>query len=146
MSLALRRGGNTGAFAGAMGLDGGVSGYSYHTVPVALFAWLRHADSFRDAVESALACGGDTAVGAIVGALAGASLGSLNIPKEWRDNLWDWPRSCGLLDRVARRLAEQRLVDKPLGPIHYFWPALVPRNLLFLLIVLGHGFRRCLPP
>jgi hypothetical protein len=28
----------------------------------------------------------------------------------------------------------------------YFWPGLLPRNLLFLLVVLLHGFRRLLPP
>jgi ADP-ribosylglycohydrolase len=27
-----------------------------------------------------------------------------------------------------------------------FWPGVLPRNLLFLTIVLGHGFRRLLPP
>lgn len=27
-----------------------------------------------------------------------------------------------------------------------FWPAIPPRNLLFLAIALAHGFRRLLPP
>lgn len=30
--------------------------------------------------------------------------------------------------------------------VRYFWPGLLPRNLLFLVVVLLHGFRRLLPP
>ena len=68
-------------FAASLGLGRGVSGYAYHTVPVALYAWLRHPSDFRAALESALNCGGDTdSVGAIVGALCGARQGAADIP------------------------------------------------------------------
>jgi ADP-ribosylglycohydrolase len=59
-------------FADSLGLSKGVTGYAYHTVPVALFAWLRHIGDFRQAVGAAIAGGGDTdTVAAITGALAG---------------------------------------------------------------------------
>jgi hypothetical protein len=32
------------------------------------------------------------------------------------------------------------------APLFLFWPGVIPRNMLFLLIVLLHGFRRLLPP
>ncbi len=134
-------------FAARMGLEGGVTGYIYHTVPVAAYAWWRHYGDFRSTLESVLDCGGDTdTVGAIAGALAGATVGVEGIPQAWRDGIVDWPRSMTLLERVADRLARQRKEGRPLGPVPYFWPGVLPRNLLFLAVVLAHGFRRLAPP
>jgi ADP-ribosylglycohydrolase len=144
---ALLQGASVASFAESLGLRNGVSGYSYHSVPVALYAWLRHPANFSVALESSLNCGGDTdTVGAIVGALAGASCGDQGIPAEWLTGIKEWPRSCTLMRRVAGRLAEQKTASQPLGPVGYFWPGLIPRNLLFLAVVLGHGFRRLAPP
>jgi ADP-ribosylglycohydrolase len=54
--------------------------YVYHTVPVAVYAWLRHYGDFRATVEAALDCGGDTdTVGATAGTLAGATVGAAGI-------------------------------------------------------------------
>jgi len=134
-------------FADALGLRRSVSGYSYHSVPIALFAWLRFPGDFREALTSALNCGGDTdTMGAIVGALAGASVRISGIPSEWLNRICEWPRSLKVMDRAAERLARQNKVGKPLDPIEYFWPALAPRNLAFLIVVLAHGFRRLAPP
>ena len=134
-------------FAACLGLANGVSGYVYHTVPVAVYAWLRHYGDFRKTVESVLDCGGDTdTVGAITGALAGASGGTGDIPAEWVEPIRDWPRSVSLLREAGHRLARQKREGSPLGPVPYFWPGVLPRNLLFLAIVLLHGFRRLLPP
>jgi hypothetical protein len=50
---------------------------------------------------------------------------------------------------LARRLVEQFPAEgtgRRQRPLPLFWPGLLPRNLLFLLLVLGHGFRRLLPP
>ena len=140
-SLANRH--STLQFADALGLSKGVSGYAYHTVPVALYAWIEHGSNFRAALESVLNCGGDTdTTGAIIGALSGVTGGSRCIPKEWIEGIWDWPRSCKLIESIACRLAHQRTVHHPLGPVPYFWPGILPRNLLFMLIVLLHGFGR----
>ena len=134
-------------FVFSLGLKKGVTGYSLHVVPVALYAWMRHPKDFRAAMTSALACGGDTdTVSAILGALAGASGGRQQVPHEWLERVWDWPRSVTLIERIAARLAEQQFAERPLGPIRYFWPGLIPRNVLFLVIVLVHGFRRLAPP
>jgi ADP-ribosylglycohydrolase len=134
-------------FAVSQGLEKGVTGYIYHTVPVAVYAWLAHYGDFRGTLEAALDCGGDAdTLGAIAGALAGATTGAKGIPEPWLDGLIDWPRSIGLLRRVARRLAEQKNCEKPLGEVPYFFPAVLPRNLFFLSIVLYHALRRLAPP
>jgi ADP-ribosylglycohydrolase len=144
---ALSRGASVLAFADELGLRHGVSGYAYHSVPVAIYAWLRHPGDFPKALKAALDCGGDTdTVGAMVGALAGASCGEQGIPGEWLTGIAEWPRSCGFIRQVATRLAEQKAARQPLGPVPYFWPGLLPRNLLFLGVVLAHGFRRLAPP
>lgn len=135
------------SFAASLGLSNGVTGYCYHTVPISLYAWLRSPTDFRQALESALQCGGDTdTVGAILGALAGASAGPRNIPSEWLERICEWPRSKKVLAQIAQRLAEQRAAGCALGPVKYFWPWLIPRNILFLVVVLAHGFRRLAPP
>ncbi|MFH1498651.1 MAG: ADP-ribosylglycohydrolase family protein [Verrucomicrobiota bacterium] len=133
-------------FAETLGLAKGVTGYVFHTVPVALYAWWHHRGDFRGALEAALNCGGDTdTVGAITAALAGADLGEAAIPSELINGLTDWPRSNPWLHQLGARLADQSTTPEPLGPLPLFWPALPFRNLAFLLIVLIHGFGRLIP-
>ncbi len=138
----LQRGDSVKAFAAALGLAHGVTGYAYHTVPVALYAWLRHRGDFRGTLTATIRCGGDTdTVAAIAGALAGCEVGVEGIPAEWQSNLNDWPRSFKLLRQLAEELA------KPCGrPVRWWWPGVVPRNLFFVAVVLCHGVRRLLPP
>ncbi|MGO9115208.1 MAG: ADP-ribosylglycohydrolase family protein [Thermoguttaceae bacterium] len=147
MLAALAAGTSVPEFAISLGLSKGVTGYIYHTVPIAAYAWLRYYGDFRVTVEAALDCGGDTdTVGAIAGALAGATAGEVGIPEPWLRGIIDWPRSIRLLRKVGDRLAEQLHTGRCLGEISYFWPAVLPRNLFFLLVVLFHGFRRLAPP
>jgi ADP-ribosylglycohydrolase len=134
-------------YARSLGLEKGVTGYAYHVVPVAVFAWYRHFGRFREAVSATLSCGGDTdTAGAIAGALAGATVGVEGIPSEWVDGIADWPRGPVVAIEVADRLHEVSLDRVPKRPIPYFWPGVLPRNILFLAVVLAHGFRRLLPP
>lgn len=136
-----------GGFVRSCGLERGVSGYSLHVVSAALYAWLLHRGDFRSALCAALDCGGDTdTVGAIVGALCGASGGVEGIPREWIEGIVEWPRSVGFMREVARRLGEQKTAAQPLGEVRYFWPGVILRNPVFLVVVLAHGFRRLLPP
>lgn len=129
-------------FADALGQHRGISGYVYRSVPLALYAWHHHFGDFEATLNAVYDCGGDTdTVGAIAGAMAGAVVGEQGIPTDWLEGLCDWPRSTFLLGRVADRLARGES-----GTVRYFWPALLPRNLFFLFIVLLHGFRRLLPP
>lgn len=133
--------------ADRLGISQGVTGYIYHTVPIAAYAWFRHFGDFRTTLTEVLNCGGDTdTTGAIVGALAGAVVGEAGIPPDWRGGVIDWPRSLSLLRALARRLSLAASARQALAPVRYFWPAIPLRNLVFLLIVLIHGFRRLLPP
>ncbi len=134
-------------FAVALGLSKGVTGYVYHTVPVAAYAWYRHFGDFEGTVSAVLHCGGDTdTTGAIAGALAGVVVGEQGIPAGWIRGILDWPRGPKLFRAIGERLAEHSLRRGTEGPVRYFWPGLVPRNMVFLAVVLIHGFRRLAPP
>jgi ADP-ribosylglycohydrolase len=143
MEQALDASESVAEFAHRLGLQNGVTGYSLHTVPIAIYAWMRHAANFRTAMTEALSCGGDTdTVGAILGALCCASGGPESIPSEWINRIWDWPRSVNFMRRLTNALAEQKHTAQTLGPVRYFWPGVIPRNILFLVVVLIHGLRR----
>jgi ADP-ribosylglycohydrolase len=146
----LKRDAPAADLADALGLRRGVSGYVYHTVPLALYCWLRHPEDFRQALEEGIALGGDAdSTGAVIGGIGGATVGARGIPVEWLDRLWEWPRSAGWMRALGQRLAGPFAQQGPPvspGPLPLFWPGLIPRNLLFLAVVLAHGFRRLLPP
>ena len=145
MAKAVKSGRSTPAYAASIGLDVGVSGYMYHTVPVALHAWLSHQRDFRGAVMEMVSCGGDTdSTAAIVGGIVGAAHGRAGIPDAWLNGLAEWPRSVGWMESLAERLAQSNTSGLPVfEPRILFTPV---RNLIFLVIVLLHGFRRLLPP
>lgn len=134
---------------GALGVRGGISGFCYHTVPVAIYAWVRHFGDFEATLDAVLGCGGDTdTAGAIAGALAGATVGESGIPRDWLAGIVDWPRGTELLRKIGDRMASAvtDAAPEPTGPVPYFWPGVLPRNLVFLIIVLAHGLRRLAPP
>jgi ADP-ribosylglycohydrolase len=139
---------STEQFADSLGLQRGVSGYVYHTVPVVLHAWLTNPTDFAAAVSSVIRCGGDTdTTAAIVGGIVGCSVGREGIPAPWIAGLRDWPRSIEWMSDLSQRLTESRRLGS--APRHVprlpAW-GLVLRNLGFLAVVLSHGFRRLLPP
>jgi ADP-ribosylglycohydrolase len=137
----------TAAFCARQGWERGVTGYTLHTVPAALHAWMRHPRDFRSAIAGILDCGGDAdTTAAITGAVAGAHVGKAGIPAEWLGGLWEWPRGVPWIERVAQRLSEAITASRPLPPIPLVWPGVLARNLFFLLVVLAHGLRRLLPP
>lgn len=135
-------------FACEMGLDRGISGFVLHTVPVALYCWLRFPDDYRKAVEAVIRLGGDTdTTGAIVGGLMGAALGEEAIPREWLGGIREQPRSVKWMRRLGEELDHFSSGHGTVGRrVPLMWPLLPARNLLFTLIVLYHGFRRLLPP
>jgi ADP-ribosyl-[dinitrogen reductase] hydrolase len=138
---------STSEFAATIGAVHGVSGYAFQSVPVAIYAAVRYRNNFEAALTEAIACGGDSdTVGAITGALVGSRVGVEGIPSAWRHGLAEWPRSMSFLVRLGERLAQQRETSSPRGAVPYFWPAIPLRNVLFLAIVLVHGFRRLAPP
>jgi ADP-ribosylglycohydrolase len=144
MCAELARGSSVAAFSEALSdkRKPEVSGYIYRTVPVALFAWLRHRGDFRMTLQEVIACGGDTdTVAAIAGALAGADCGEKGIPAEWISGICEWPRSSRVLREVASRVADQNCR----APVRYLVTGVIPRNIFFLGVVLTHGFRRLIP-
>ena len=138
---------STEAFADALGLGKGVSGYVYHTVPVALHAWMSNQKDYEKAVLATIQCGGDTdTTAAIVGGIVGAGAGPQIIPEEWIDTLWEWPRTVDWMQELGLRLAETAAKGRRQSALPLSIPGLFARNLLFLGIVLAHGFRRIFPP
>lgn len=134
-------------YAKSMGLQKGVSGYVYHTVPIVLHTWLSHQHDFSAAVTAVVRCGGDAdTTAAIVGGIVGASVGFERIPGEWIHGLWEWPRSVTWMRRLAARLHVALNADSVPRPLRLPIYGVVPRNLLFLFVVLCHGLRRLLPP
>ncbi|MBW3624841.1 MAG: ADP-ribosylglycohydrolase family protein [Armatimonadetes bacterium] len=142
----VERGESTEAFAERVGWGRGVGGYVLQTVPAALHAWMSHPVDYAEAVSAVIRCGGDTdTTAAIVGGIVGAGVGDDGIPPEWIEGLWD---SCGFVRRmegVGRSVAQALEGEAASSP-----PALSLRlyldHLLFLTVVLYHGFRRLLPP
>jgi ADP-ribosylglycohydrolase len=152
-------------FAASLGLERGVTGYMYHTVPVALFAWLRHRSDYRTAIESVIRCGGDTdTVAAIAGSLLGCELGADAIPPEWLNRYRDFPFGAGYIRWIGRQAAFRfvgETVEVPLLTRMLFYLVAtpfdelllairavltLPRNLFFFAVVMAHVVRRMLPP
>jgi ADP-ribosylglycohydrolase len=143
----LQAGQTTEEFAATLGLARGVSGYMYHTVPVAIYAGLRYPDDFRTAVLSAIRCGGDTdTVAAITGALVGARVGKSGIPDEWLCGVIDWPRSMRWVESLAGIVAEGKWLETSQRAHPLAVWALPARNALFFCGVCVHIARRLLPP
>lgn len=132
----LESGASASEFAHEIGCTGRVSGYVNATVPVALFCLFRHPTDFRAAVESVILLGGDTdTTAAIVGGLAGATLGRSAIPAEWLAGV------CGPVF-TASGLTDLTRRPNPRLP----WLPRLFRNGLLASVVLAHVFRRLLPP
>lgn len=140
-------GDSTVTFAQSLSLARGVTGYTFHTVPVALHAWLSHPTDYRSAIEAVLACGGDTdTTAAIVGGMVGGSVGRAGIPEAWLMGLIEWPRTVAWMENLAAELATALEQRSPRQPPRLPIAGLMARNLFFLLVVLFHGFRRLAPP
>lgn len=134
-------------FARQMNAGNGVSGYIYHTVPVAVYSWMKHFGEFEQTLIAVLNCGGDTdTVASIAGALAGVGCGYQVIPDLWLDNIRDYPFGPNVLKKLAAQVAA-RQQGKSAEPLRApFFPFVLARNLFFLVVILLHGFRRLAPP
>lgn len=141
------QGESVSAFARSIGSERGISGFCYHTVPCVLQVWFRFGDDLEHGLPAIIGAGGDTdTAGAILGAIVGARGGPESIPAGWLGGIVEWPRSVAWLERLAIELGRSLAGGEPGAAPAYFWPGVLPRNLVFLLIVLAHGVRRLLPP
>lgn len=135
------------AFSASISSRRGVSGYVYQTVPVVIHTWLRHQRDYRTAVESVIRCGGDAdTTAAIVGGIVGAGVGAEAIPPVWRQRICDWPLSIQWIERLAEAAVSRGSHAEPHSTPCLPFSARVLRNLIFLPLVLAHGFRRLAPP
>lgn len=145
------------AFAAQLSLSKGITGYMYHTIPIAFFCWLWRPHEPLEAIEAAIDLGGDTdTVAAIVGAMAGALVGASALPGHLLETIVEWPRSIHWIRSLGEALADalppedtggdQVALAKGSRPVPLFWPGLALRNGAFFGLVLLHGFRRLLPP
>ena len=137
----------TTAFATSLGQQDGVSGYCFHSVPVALHAWLSWTRDFRMAVLGVVRCGGDTdTTAAKVGAIAGAGCGEAGIPRERVAGLFEWLRSAAYLRELGNRLPGAVCRERPVPVSGVPFLAVLVRNAFFAFVVIGHIVRRMLPP
>ncbi|MGK7876316.1 MAG: ADP-ribosylglycohydrolase family protein [Xenococcaceae cyanobacterium] len=131
------------SFAASLGLETGISGYVYHTVPVVIQVWLRHQRDYHRAIAEIIQLGGDTdTTAAILGGIIGAAVGKTGIPQQWLEDLWEYPRTVNWIEALGKRLA-QVCADgsrQPALPLPVY--GLFLRNLFFLLVVIFYVFRR----
>lgn len=143
----ISNGENTQIFAASLGLEKGVSGYIYHTVPVVIHAWLRYPNDFRSAVIEIIRCGGDTdTTAAILGGIIGAGVGKTGIPAEWLNGVSDWPMTVKWIEKLGNILYEALEQNHSNKPPELFYPFGLLRNFFFAAVVLMHGLRRLFPP
>jgi ADP-ribosyl-[dinitrogen reductase] hydrolase len=146
VTTSIERGESVAEFATSQGWQRGVSGYVYQTVPIAIHAWLSHQQDYATAIIEVIKCGGDTdTTAAIVGGIVGANVGKDGISAEWLADLWEFPCNIEWMEKLGSRVSESIATNSKLAPIAVPIYLVCLRNLVFLAIVLLHGFRRCLP-
>ena len=134
-------------FAHSIGSRKGVSGYVLHTVPCVIQTWLKTPTDFAQGLQEIIAAGGDTdTTGAILGAIIGARVGENGIPQKWRTSIVEWPRTLRWIKDLGHCLAMRLQGDADVQAPGYCVPGILPRNLIFFLIVMFHGLRRLAPP
>lgn len=140
---------STEIFAESLGLEKGITGYIYHTVPVVLHCWLTNQNDYNKGIKEIIACGGDTdTTAAILGGIIGVRVGEDGIDKSLRANFFEYPRSLKWLRELGLKLAKSLDSEnfESQKELEISMIAIFIRNLFFMLIVLLHGFRRLLPP
>ncbi|MBC8391030.1 MAG: ADP-ribosylglycohydrolase family protein [Deltaproteobacteria bacterium] len=138
---------STKQFAEELKLEKGITGYIYHTVPMVIHSWLTHPKDFRSGVLDIISCGGDTdTTAAILGGIIGAGVGKEDIPGEWLDRLWEWPRTVKWMEKLAKQLKSSLDGESHQKAVTVPFPLIVVRNLIFTIVILMHGFRRMFPP
>ena len=126
---------STQNFAESLGLSKGVTGYIYHTIPIAIHAWLSNQDNFQAGLINTIQCGGDTdTVGSIVGSLIGIQVGAENIPENWRKGLFDYPLNEKSLKEIANNTYNRSIIREL-----FVFP--FRQALLFILIILHILYR-----
>jgi poly(ADP-ribose) glycohydrolase ARH3 len=81
---------------------------AHEAVPMAIYCFLRHADSYADVIHHAVFIGGDTdTIACMAGAIAGAYLGVEAIPPAWRAAIREERWSAEAIEELAEQLWEE---------------------------------------
>ena len=81
---------------------------AWEAVPMALYCFLRHADSFERVIHEAVFIGGDTdTIACMAGAIAGAFHGADAIPKGWLAAVREDRHSVQSIERLADQLVRE---------------------------------------
>ena len=143
----VERGEDTADFAAQMGLEKGITGYMLHTVPVVVHCWLSNPADAESGLVKLIRCGGDTdTTAAILGGIVGAGVGKAGLPQRWLEGLVDVPRTVQWMEELALQLSRSWESQQPEQALRLSPLTIAARNFVFTLLVLGHGFRRLLPP
>jgi ADP-ribosylglycohydrolase len=127
--------------AAKLGCGEYVSGYALHSVPLALYAWLRHRRDAAGCLGAILRCGCDTdTAGAIASALLGIDGSEAAFPEDWIARIADRPLSVEVLRRAGLAIAGSQST-----PVTWRWWLQPLRNLGFIIVILAHGVRRVAP-
>jgi poly(ADP-ribose) glycohydrolase ARH3 len=102
-----------GTSCGEMAVKLGTGIEADSSVPLALYCFLRHHDSFERVIHEAVFAGGDTdTIAGMAGSIAGAFLGSQAIPSRWigaiRDEEYAANTIVSIADRLFARFGECR--------------------------------------
>jgi poly(ADP-ribose) glycohydrolase ARH3 len=105
---AVERGLTRGASCAVVSEELGTGIAAHEAVPMALYCFLRHPDSYADAIHQAVFIGGDTdTIASMAGALSGARLGVGAIPRGWRDAVREETWSAERIEQLADDLLER---------------------------------------
>ncbi len=122
----------------------GATGYTLHTVPVAIHAWLRCRGHLNVTLRNVILCGGDTdSTAAIAGGIAGCET---EVTDELANSIMDWPCNPRRIIRLSKQLIRVTETGLPERPLQSSFPMQALRNSFFLVVVLLWGLRRLLPP
>lgn len=126
----------------------GVLGYIYDTVPAVIQTWQQYRDDPVQGLNHLIALGGDTdTAGAIFGGIVGVRHGEAmfkQISGTWCEPILTPQYFAKLANQIEQISPRHNFAQVWQYPITLLLKLL--RNLLFLVIVLLHGFRRIFPP
>jgi poly(ADP-ribose) glycohydrolase ARH3 len=102
---AIEQGLSRGASCAEMSEILGTGVTAHESVPIAIYCFLRRADSYADVIHDAVFIGGDTdTIACMAGAMSGASLGVDAIPPAWRAAIREEEWSADAIEELADQL------------------------------------------
>ena len=123
------------------GMENGISGYCYQSVPAAIYAVLIQAYDFQNTITDLIKAGGDTDTTAAIAASI-LAVANPDFDDRQQQNLVLFPHSKQKIAALSLALEKRQ---KHAG-IAAFGPLILIRNLFMIFMVFIHIFRRLLPP